>query len=407
MAWARRACDVMFCAAALFLSLAWQTPAVPAPPSAQETPLVRGPLDVPAQMTVAQARLVNDRSLAWIVSNQRADGRWGSGVVETLSEIGFSLETFHAWHLAANALCVLALMEAESTPERELALQRGLEYLCSAQPARRGSDWDVDYSWSALYGLVASVRAFDDARFSSPEWRAKITAWGQEATRVLLKNETPSGGWAYYDDPPFTERPKWATSFCTGLVLPSVARAQALGWIKDPAVQARARDYVRRCALPSGAYEYDLNPIPRVSGGEMINDIKGSLGRIQVCNWALASTGEKSVTADKLREGLGQFFEEHRFLDVARMRPIPHEAYYQNAGYFYYFGHYYAAQAINLLPEPEREALHAKLRPHLAKTQREDGSCNDFLNTSRQFAADTALMSLALSAGLPRAASVH
>jgi len=374
---------------------------------AQETPLVRDVLDVPESMDAAQAKIVNERALAWIVSNQREDGRWGSNTAEQLSEIGFSIETFHAWHLAANSLCVMALMAAEATPERAEALERGLTYLCSAREARRGNDWDVDYSWSALYGLVASLRAFEDPRFQSPEWREKLAAWGKEATRVMLKNETPTGGWAYYDDPPFTERPKWATSFCTGLVLPSVARAEQLGWIADPAVQRRAREYVRRCALPNGAYEYDLNPIPRIHGGEMINNVKGSLGRIQVCNWALATVGDPWVTPDKLREGLGLFFEEHRFLDVARMRPIPHEAYYQNAGYFYYFGHYYAALAINLLPEAEREALHARLRPHLAKTQRADGSVNDFLNTSRQFAADTALMSLALSAGLPRGTRAH
>ena len=388
------------------LLLVAQAPSPPEP-AHQETPLVRDVLDVPASMTAAQGRLVNERALAWIVSNQREDGRWGSNSAEQLSEIGFSIETFHAWHLAANSLCVMALMDAESTPERALALERGLAYLCSAREARRGNDWDVDYSWSALYGLVASLRAFDDPRFQTPEWRLKLAAWGKEATRVLLKNETPTGGWAYYDDPPFTERPKWATSFCTGLVLPSVARAEQLGWITDPAVQQRARDYVRRCALPNGAYEYDLNPIPRITGGEMINNVKGSLGRIQVCNWALSTVGDKWMTPDKLREGLELFFEEHRFLDVARMRPIPHEAYYQNAGYFYYFGHYYAALAINRLPESEREAWHARLRPHLAKTQRADGSVNDFLNTSRQFAADTALLSLALSAGLPRGASVH
>ena len=369
--------------------------------------MVRDWRDVPLSMDANQARVVNDRALAWILSNQREDGRWGSNTAETLSVIGFSVETFHAWHLAANSLCVMALMECPATPERDASLQRGMAYLCSARPARRGSDWDVDYSWSALYGLVASLRAYDDVRFATPAWRERIAAWGKESARVLLKNETPSGGWAYYDDPPFTQRPKWATSFCTGLVLPSVARAQKLGWITDPAVQQRAKDYLRRCALPNGAYEYDLNPIPRITGGEMINDVKGSLGRIQVCNWALASVGEKSITQDKLREGLDLFFEEHRFLDVARTRPIPHEAYYQNAGYFYYFGHYYAALAINLLPEAEREALHAKLRPHLAKTQRADGSVNDFLATSQMFAADTALMSLSLSAGLPRAASVH
>ena len=37
------------------------------------------------------------------------------------------------------------------------------------------------------------------------------------------------------------------------------------------------------------------------------------------------------------------------------MRPVPHEAYYLNAGYFFYFGHYYCGLAIGLLPPAERD----------------------------------------------------
>ena len=85
---------------------------------------------------------------------------------------------------------------------------------------------------------------------------------------------------------------------------------------------------------------------------------------------------------------------------MARMRPIPHEAWYANAGYFYFFGHYYAAEAIELLPEAEREARHARLRPHIVKTQRKDGSFCDFLGQGYLVVAGTAYASLALQLGL-------
>jgi hypothetical protein len=83
------------------------------------------------------------------------------------------------------------------------------------------------------------------------------------------------------------------------------------------------------------------------------------------------------------------------------MRPVPHEAYYANAGYFYHFGHYYAALAIEELPAAEREAWHAKLRPHLAKCQYDDGSTGDFLHSRYDILASTAYMALALDLGLP------
>jgi hypothetical protein len=163
---------------------------------------------------------------------------------------------------------------------------------------------------------------------------------------------------------------------------------------------ARAAGYVRACQMPDEAYSYDLTPIPRISGGEHINRIKGSLGRTQVCNWALASIGDPSVPADKLRAGIERFFEHHEFLRVARMRPIPHEGYYLNAGYFFLFGHYYAALAIELLPEPEREAWRQQLRARLLAVQRPDGSFCDFLGSSYLVTAGTAFAALALGEGL-------
>jgi hypothetical protein len=127
--------------------------------------------------------------------------------------------------------------------------------------------------------------------------------------------------------------------------------------------------------------------------------VKGSLGRIQVGNWALRQAGDPGITDAVLRRGLEQFFEHHRFLAVARMRPVPHEAYYMNAGYFFYFGHYYAALAIELLPAAEREAFRVQLRQKLLATQRSDGSYCDFLGSTYMVTASTAFATLGLMAG--------
>ena len=45
------------------------------------------------------------------------------------------------------------------------------------------------------------------------------------------------------------------------------------GWLEDDSVLNRAKRYVSRCALPNGAYTYDLTPLPRISGGEHINNV--------------------------------------------------------------------------------------------------------------------------------------
>ena len=101
------------------------------------------------------------------------------------------------------------------------------------------------------------------------------------------------------------------------------------------------------CRRPNGAFAYDLRPVPRSFAGESIDTVKGALGRIQVCHWALTEVGDASVSVDDLRRGLGLFFAHHEFLATARMRPIPHEGHYANAGYFFLFGHEYAGLFSN------------------------------------------------------------
>ena len=352
-------------------------------------------------MTPAEAQAALDRAVVWLLEHQGADGAWASSVMETVQEYGFSVESFYAWQVAAHALACMALAEVDETPERRAALERGLRWLCAAREPKRGSDWDTDYGWAALYGFVATVRAARDPRFQEGDWPASIEAAGRRFLDILLRIQSPTGGWAYYDARIFSRRPTWDTSFCTALVLPALAEALKLGWLEDLAVLERAQRYVRRCALPNGAYSYDLDPVPRWNAGEHIDDVKGSLSRIQVCNWGLAESGVRKITAERIRAGLDQLLRHHRFLDVGRMRPIPHEAYYYNAGYFYLFGHYYAAEAIELLPAEEREGYHARLRPHLIRAQRGNGRGVDFLDVGYQAVAGTAYLALGLSLGLP------
>jgi hypothetical protein len=304
------------------LPLAAQTPLG----QGQEIPVIRELADVPESMSAAEARACLDRALAFLVRTQAADGHWGHGAMEGLLDSGYAVSSWKDWQIGAHGLALMALMESPETPERRAALEQGLKWLLEIDNPSRGNDWDNDTVWAALYTYIALARAAQDERFSTGAWRAKVDAKAQRALKFLQDQQVLTGGWGYYDFPYPTERPKWATSFSTACVVPALADGVKLGWSVDMPMLERARGYVRRCALPNGAYEYDLSPIPRISGGEMINNVKGSLGRIQVCNWALASTGEKSVTPDKLREGLGHFFEDHRFLDVARMRPVPHEA---------------------------------------------------------------------------------
>ncbi len=353
-----------------------------------------------AATTPAAAQAGIDKSLAFLLQTQNADGSWGSQSAETTMEMAFSIETHYAWCVAAHGLATMALLGAKETPERRAALDKAVRWLCNCRMTMRGSNWDNDAVWGWLYGTIATTAIAMDKRYQTDEWKAPVAFRGREFAGWLAKNQEPLGGFGYYDDPPYTQRPKWGTSFSTSAVVPALGFAQQLGWLPDTQTHDRAVQYVRRCRLPTGAYEYDLSPVPRMNGGEHINDVKGSLGRMQVGNWALRTAGDPGITDAVIAKSLEQFFEHHKFLAVARMRPIPHEAYYMNAGYFFYFGHYYCGLAIELLPADKREVFRQQLRHRVLETQRADGSYCDFLGSSYMVTASTAFATMALQAGM-------
>ena len=165
-----------------------------------------------------------------------------------------------------------------------------------------------------------TIRTRSPARLADSELALAVRERGLEFYADLERRQTPDGGWAYYDDPPFTARPTWATSFCTALVIPALVRARGeLVWPVDSSRIEHAVEAVRRAARPNGAFAYDVSTVPRSWTGTNIDGVKGSLGRIQVCNWALRSAGVGWANDDRLREGLTSFFEHHRFLDLVRL----------------------------------------------------------------------------------------
>ncbi len=352
-------------------------------------------------MSAKEARLARDRALAWLVKTQNKDGSWADSVIVGLIDSGYSVASFFDWQYAANALACRALLQCEATESRSKALKAGLTRLATCRLPNRGSDWDNDTVWAALCGLACFVEVVQDGRFADTPLSDQIRVRAKKLLHNLKRNQVPTGGWGYYDDKPYSRRPKWATSFSTALILPTLKDAMALGWLTDKKILARAQAYVRRCRLPNGAFQYDMRPIPRSPAGESIDNVKGSLGRIQVCNWGLRKSGDhQSVSFKQIATGLSQFMRYHKFLDVARMRPVPHEAYYANAGYFYFFGHYYASRCIELLPPQARESWNAQLRPHIVKTQRPDGSFCDFIGQAYMVVADTSYAIMTLNNGL-------
>jgi hypothetical protein len=337
--------------------------------------------DTSRAVDAAEAREVIRRGVAFLLQDQNSEGSWGGpreAVYTFTGAVWSNPETHRSWKVATTGLCCLALLETERTEASLQAADRAVDYLIEHAAVKRPSEWDTMNGWAYMYGLQALARAYGDPRYAETPRRARCRQTGELLLRKLAECQALNGGWGYLEfDPPRTRHQQWATSFTTAAAIIAMEDARAIGFDVDDDVIQRAVRGVARCRLPSGAYTYSIPAIADPRHSEWIDQIKGSLGRIQVCNLALLLAG-REVPEQRIRQGLEHLFRHHRFLDIARNRPIPHETFYLNSGYFYLFGHYYAARLVNQLPAELRGKYWPRLRFEVAKLQQEDGSMYDY-----------------------------
>ena len=352
------------------------------------------PLPDPAAIVAAL-----DRGRDFLIGSQNADGSWGSWD-QPSDEFWSNPYSHKAWIIATTGLVAMSLLEQHDHAPSQAAADRGLQYLLAQGPPQRPSDWDVDNTWGDIYGLDAVTTALGNPRWKDGERGAALRAKAVEYIGQLQQYESPTGGWGYYDFDTKADRPSWATSFETAAGVVGLVQARELGIELPPNVLEAAVKGLEKAHMKNGAYSYSLDPIPHYNL-EYINNVKGSLSRIQAGNYALVRAGTKDVSHADLLAGLDLFFEHHRFLDVARQKPVPHEAYYFNSGYFYFFGHFYAARLLDLLTPAERARYSARLAREVVKTQEPDGSMWDYYMNTYGKAYGTAYGVMTLQRTLP------
>lgn len=361
------------------------------------------------QPTPDQVQSCLSRGVTFLLKDQNPDGSWGShrNALPGFDDAFMNAPSQRAFTIGTTGLGCIAMASIPPTTESKAAYEKSIDYLiANAADAKRISEWDCDNTWAYVYGLQALVQAHAAAEGAR---REKIASAIRDLLARFKQYQTPLGGWGYYDAGDTTTfPPNWATSFMTSAAILALLDAQTAGFEPDREMLERAVRAIRRCRLPTGAYTYSLDLISIPRHGEGINNIKGSLGRIQVCNLALkraAAAGYKAgadITLDHLREGLELMLRHHRFLDIARGRPIPHEAYYANAAYFYFFAHYYAARVVIELPEEERARYWWRLQREVLKTQESDGSMWDYPMNSHGKPYGTAFAVLCLQRSLAK-----
>lgn len=369
------------------------------PPKAAEPPerLVNlhppEPKPVPAEELKASIR----QGVEFLLKDQNKDGSWGSAErTKGLNIYAPVPGAHHAFRNAVTSLCVSALIEAGgSKPEVVQAIERGEEYLFAELGKTRRATPDAIYNvWTHCYGIQALVRMHGRLP-ADKERQKKIEGMIREQFEWLRRYESTDGGWGYYDFGAGTQRPNSAsTSFVNAAVLLAFHEAKGLGLEPPGNVTRRAIDATNRQKKPDHSYLYGeyLKWHPMMG----INLPGGSLGRSQCCNVALRLWGDKGITDDVLKTWLDRLITRNGWLSIGRKRPIPHESYFMVAGYFYYFGHYYAALCMDELKQVDRPFYQDHLARILMDLQEKDGSWWDYplYNYHQQYGTAFALMTL-------------
>ncbi len=342
------------------------------------------------------------RGVAFLLKDQNVDGSWGSPERTKNLNIIAGIGSHHAFRTAVTSLCVSALIEvsaAGSSPADAAAvrgaIERGEEYLFRELPLVRRDDPMLIYNiWAHAYGIQALVRMHgrlpqDTAR------RARIAELIRGQFDRLTRYEAAEGGWGYYDFGAGTQRPNSEScSFVNATVLVAFHEAKQIG-VSPP------EKLVRRGALgiiqqrnPDFSYLYGL--YLRYTPVMGINRPGGSLGRSQACNVAMRLWGDAKTTDAVLTDWLDRLIVRNGWLDMGRKRPIPHESHFMVAGYFYYYGHYYATRCVEQLATPERPFYQDHLARILLSHQERDGSWWDYplYNYHQQYGTAFVLMSL-------------
>jgi hypothetical protein len=166
------------------------------------------------------------------------------------------------------------------------------------------------------------------------------------------------------------------TSFGTAAGLVALYEAKDAGVELPGRLAELALKRLEESRLPTGFFMYgsDYKYIPRIPA----NMERGSIGRTQPCNYALWLWKSPKVNQPAIRAGLEAFFKDHAFLDMGRLRWMPHESWYQTSGYYYFYDHYYAARLLDSLPSEDRGVYAKQIAEHVLPHQEPDGSWWDF-----------------------------
>jgi hypothetical protein len=287
------------------------------------------------------------------------------------------------YRIGGTSIAAIALMHAPgfaADASRRDAVARGVEFVCDAlaHPLMSIDNYDAGYDvrgWGYVYALDFLLELTDkpnaEAFAALPEaLRARVEPAIAFCLDGIQRTEIPKvGGWNYAR-PPGREALAPPSTFMTAPTLIVLFEARKRGLKVDEGVVDRAIGALERARTQTGSFEY--------AGSGRKNPTEptpSAAARMAVSETALYLAGKSDLS--RLRGAVDAFIVHWPWLEQRRAKNGTHIPPYNIAPYYFYFGHRYAAVAVELLPEAERPEYRRRILQLLWATRAEDGSWND------------------------------
>lgn len=315
-----------------------------------------------------RARAARDRGLLFLVNNQNADGSFGSHdpQIAELANFGFQLRNRGSQdgvRTACTALCAQALLELESRdPRQQKALEHAIEDLLRVDKIAydKGESFNT---WGYGYKLEFLTRLLEAEEGESLKERTRAAA--QTCVDGLLRFRQHEGGWGYYSG---ELNDFESMSFNTAVFALALDRARQNGVRVPEGMIDDAAAIVQAQRVPDGSFLYSSSHIGR--GGSILMNL-GSGSRTVTCALALHTFERYDI--DDLAQAMDVFRTGENYLEKGRKLITPHSAPHAVSGYFFFFGYYYAAEAMTRLGDRATKEQWNRHVWQMLRTQEDDG----------------------------------
>jgi hypothetical protein len=318
----------------------------------------------PAADPVPDRAVLLKESIGHLIRLQDPDGQWGyEGVYRVAREIPVG------YKIGGTAIVADTLLHAApDDPAAKAAIAKAVPYILKLLDDPQMVPSTKDAYDVRIWGHAFALDFFCHLRAAKAagEHAKKVEEWIPKLVDVVVTEEIPGGGWNYANH-------RQPASFVTAPVAQAMLLARSQGEKVPDEILTRARTVLEKGRTPDGAFAYSgAGSAERQRNGDKP---AGSAARSAGCEVTLTLLGGGSP--DAVRGAVEAFFTHWDELRKRHQQTGTHVPPYMIAPYYFFYGHRYAAQAMELLPEKDRQKERDRLLATILKTRDADGTWND------------------------------